>query len=1280
MQKLKRRNLILPCVILGTQLLLTTHCVAVESIKSVTCQENIVIPRMNIYIVKDESDFFHINIPSFSYLTGARFYDYFEEENLIASILSSDDFTIFEGYRDDNIKISSDLAVDKTNNLVYRSCGSLSFLNPIFGDKALIQCDKLTIHESFEVESLKIFCNELKNLHSLTVTGVSQISVLKVNKFVNEGRVQMKSKVHLEYAGLTNISRGELLFFDDCLFLSTGYFVNKGNWQALKNVIMRGGTFRNQDAGKVEIFGSARLEDITLFHNECRENGIWRVDKDFYFQGTDYLSADSSVSRIGGIWEHHSKKLDLQGSITAGRLAAFDIAGLANFCCRIKAGSMRVFAKSDITANARARFEINHHFLLDTKETLDFDSRLVITGKVPCSSIESKYGKGIFFSAKKFLNKGNLVRATSGCIELQSGGGIIHNGFTSAERGNAVLTSKRDTLLRKDTYITAEQIRFEARNFSNQGTVASRDYIGITADTVENKGRIRTQGTLQVEAKGSVHNSRSGEINAGSTFIRTKGDIDNKGIIRVEDFLSLRGFSILNQGYICGKNIQLDANLVIANIGGMIDASGQVTMNSPFVMNLFGYIQAKSLTVNALFDMNIGARAAQNMTINALISLNAGLDLPTIPTEIEDVLNAQNLEKGAKFLINTFAPPGVSHITNILFALKNMPQLYAKANALLQTAESFKDGRDVEICDLIPLICGAKDLLVQSWGLANSVSASLQKAHDSLIPQLRPASGEEASLKASEPKSGPFLDFAQNQFSSMDTQTILTSVIGLVGPHQETNTLFNANLGVNLGVNINENSCWTYRQGITRAVNYTSYSAFGSNIQNVTTCNANISSSGDVKLKNTIASSTLTVDSHNIDARDVHAGHTRMNASSTLTGENLSATTKLNLKAKADMYLSGVIVAEDHVSAKAGGYMEAENSKISAEKVTIFGMEGVRHGAIDGRNVAVRAPLGKVSGNQTLPNGSMVIEGKNLCVKDNLERLLRGLDKMEKFFNPDGRFYYNKFLQELGIETTRDGLSFSDLQQALVAKGFSFEQLEGMPTNSDLERLESLNGKKASIIIPGIDGHPDHIMSLEKGENGHWYALDNDGRKIPFNTISNSILVIPNSSGQQSANILKDAYVGAEEVIRYETQTEALKNALKCIIHNKDCEKVINNPSYDQELAIEPHKGSLSADKIGYERITGFKIVKRGIDERDGTSYERIIGMIRHDYDPIKGPHFNIQYATTDATGRRIDNKFAYRYGDPENSFEHSSFIDRLNDPKDNTRNIYNKILSASRK
>ena len=83
---------------------------------------------------------------------------------------------------------------------------------------------------------------------------------------------------------------------------------------------------------------------------------------------------------------------------------------------------------------------------MDTKDTLDFDSRLVITAKVPSSSVENKYGKGIFFSAKRFLNKGNVVRATSGCIELQSGGGITNNGFTSAERGNAVLASKNKSV------------------------------------------------------------------------------------------------------------------------------------------------------------------------------------------------------------------------------------------------------------------------------------------------------------------------------------------------------------------------------------------------------------------------------------------------------------------------------------------------------------------------------------------------------------------------------------------------------------------------------------------------------------------------------------------------------------------------------------------------------------------------------------------------------------------------------------------------------------------
>ncbi|MFI0477898.1 MAG: hypothetical protein ACH349_02055 [Candidatus Rhabdochlamydia sp.] len=1195
MKKLKKIiNLRLACAILSTQLLLTTQCVAVEN-EAVYRKEDLNIPRIRGNSARDQAGVFQIRLPCFSYLTGSCIYDYFDDkQSCLASVLVSNDLTVFEGYHE-NINIVASSAAEKIKSFVCRSKGNLSFSNPVFAENTLVQCENLTLHALFEIGSLKMFCEELENLASLIVTGNEELNVLKIKKITNTGKVQIKGKSHLEYERLTN--RGELFLDSDCLFKceDTGFMLNKGSWQVSKNVIMQGGTFRNQDAGKVEILGSARLENITLFHNECRENGAWRVDKDFYFQGLRYLSADSSITRIGGIWEHHSEGLDLQGLITAGRLAAFDIAGLANFCCRIEAGTMRVFARSDIRSNARAQFKINHHFLLDTKDTLDFDSRL-ITGKVPCSSIESKYGKGIFFSAKRFLNKGNVVRAASGCIELKSGGGINHNGFTSAERGNAVLTSKRDMLLRKDTYITAEQIRFEARNFSNQGTVASRDYIGITADTVANEGRITTQGRLQVDAKGSVHNTRSGEIKAGSAFIRTKGDIDNKGSIRVEDFLALRGFSILNQGYICGKNIQLDANLLIANVGGMIDASGQVTMNSPFVMNLFGYVQAKNLTINALFDMNIGARAAQNMTINALISLNAGLDLPTIPTEIEDVLNAQNLEKGAKFLINTFAPPGVSHVANILFALKNIPQLYAKANTLLQTAESFKDGRDVEICDLIPLICGAKDLLVQSWGLTNSVSASLQKAHDSLTPQLRSTSAEEASLKAPEPESSPFLDFAQNQFSSMDTQTILTSAIGLLGPHQEINTLFNASLGVNLGVNISENTGWTYRQGVTGAVNFTSYSAFGSNIQGITASSINVSSSADVKLEQSSASSTLNVTGRNIEARDVRSGQSTMKASSSLTGENLYANTRLDLEAQEDMRLSGKISARDKLSAKAGGYMEAAESKISAEDVSIFGMEGVKHGAVDSQNVTISAPLGRVSGNNPLPDGTRIVEGQNLCVKDNLERLLKGLDKMEKFFNSDGRFYYNKFLQELGIETTREGLSFSDLQQALATKGFSFEQLEGMPTTHEIARLEALNGEKASVIVPGTDGHSDHMMGLEKGENGQWYAVDNDSRKILFSSISNPILVMPDRSGQQSTTISRDTYVGMDKLFttedgRYWLEEGDNRKGLTHIIERKHGEDFVK--AHDRR---NDNNNSTEAQKVTEELKT---IINHGLSNPD---------------------------------------------------------------------------------
>ena len=138
MKKLKKIiNLRLACAILSTQLLLTTQCVAVEN-EAVYRKEDLNIPRIRGNSARDQAGVFQIRLPCFSYLTGSCIYDYFDDkQSCLASVLVSNDLTVFEGYHE-NINIVASSAAEKIKSVVCRSKGNLSFSNPVFAENTLV--------------------------------------------------------------------------------------------------------------------------------------------------------------------------------------------------------------------------------------------------------------------------------------------------------------------------------------------------------------------------------------------------------------------------------------------------------------------------------------------------------------------------------------------------------------------------------------------------------------------------------------------------------------------------------------------------------------------------------------------------------------------------------------------------------------------------------------------------------------------------------------------------------------------------------------------------------------------------------------------------------------------------------------------------------------------------------------------------------------------------------------------------------------------------------------
>jgi hypothetical protein len=799
----------------------------------------------------------------------------------------------------------------------------------------------------------------------------SENSIVKAKLLSNLGKWEAQGKTDFS---LTEdlYNSGELRLLGNTT-LQSPLFSNYGKMAFMHSAILRGDSFNNDGVVFLEGFLDFSLSQDLLNqkkgnltgkgvlkgkYRNLHNKGKWHLEGTFVSEGTQLLNDHGAQWHIGDLWQHKSKDLILDGSVNAGALAIFDVEGSAKFSGFIHVGALQVSSDSSITCNRSSHFDITHHFSLKAKHSIDFDSqvldrraRMSETTSGGLKEHISSLPKGVFFTAGKYLKKDGRIVAEHGSVSLESGGQFRHLGLTESGLNSG------DSL-----FLTTEK-------------------------TLEIDGFLKSHKLLKINAEEDIKIKKGANLEAKKGELKAKKNIASEATINMQKSLATRSLYLTNQGTIKGKNLHFKTDRVFSNVLGGVIEGEDTKIDALISVNSLAYMTSRNLTINSALDLNLGGvRSAFNARINSLVTINGGLNLPRIDSW-EDAFTGENLKNAGHSLFTTFAPQSFCLLYNVGRSLWRLPELWRQTKKLWNDMQSLKQQEDIGVSDFIPILCGFKDAAttaIQTYSGIKEVHKSYKEGKytkDTLKEWKNSSVASFESLRKLPKASyqayqqGKLLDHLTT-FKDPALSTLGT-VVGSFGPHYNTDSFLNLNMGANLGVNGYERSLATYNYGFNGFANtYTLDTAYGEN-------------------KGVLASSRLRVEGYrgydnegklfgfkgSVHGGDIHLGgqvgfYGSFSASGnnvvvdgTHKGEELSYNAKENLTTIAGSSITGdVVVAKAGNRASIGGEVNGKKyaQVFGAQETTVTST-----GAVKGekeRHVGIDFQAAKNEASQVLKN------------------------------------------------------------------------------------------------------------------------------------------------------------------------------------------------------------------------------------------------------------------------------------------------------------------------
>lgn len=201
----------------------------------------------------------------------------------------------------------------------------------------------------------------------------------------------------------------------------------------------------------------------------------------------------------------------------------------------------------------------------------------------------------------------------------------------SAQAQDRLTADLTGDMLNSGLLLSQDRFDLTAAHILNQGTLAA-DKVVLTTPELTNSGLLQGNSHLQL-AIPNISNLASGKLVSGGALELALDQLDNAGLLQVNDDLSLTGLQFTNQGSILANNLNLDVQGGLVNQqGGQLVARENATFRSQSVNNA-GVLAGNTLAVDS-----------GTLTHSGIMQGNTGLTLNS--TVLNVLAGAQLLSDG----------------------------------------------------------------------------------------------------------------------------------------------------------------------------------------------------------------------------------------------------------------------------------------------------------------------------------------------------------------------------------------------------------------------------------------------------------------------------------------------------------------------------------------------------------------------------------------------------------------------------------------------------------
>ncbi|MCW6569758.1 hemagglutinin repeat-containing protein [Yersinia ruckeri] len=498
------------------------------------------------------------------------------------------------------------------------------------------------------------------SLNGMALSNAGQLAAdqltLNTNSIANSGTLQGDSALAIKAAEATN--RGRILT-GGSLNLIADTLTNAGTMQAAMMVLSLAKQFSNQQNGSVNASGSLALATPQFSNDGLLAATTLTLDTTALFntgtlQGSRQLNIGTStldnqlgsVLLSGGALTIRADSLTNSGLLQSQTLDLSTQEWLNN-------GN----ALSEQTASLKVANTLTNQGKILGQQGITVSAGSVDNAGWLAATVLSVVGdvinKGLVQGSQSLQLSGTHLNnaatgqmLSSGALRLE-GQQLVNQGALqgqqlavkaqtwqnsgSAQAQDRLTADLTGDMLNSGLLLSQDRFDLTAAHILNQGTLAA-DKVVLTAPLLTNSGLLQGNSHLLL-AIPHISNLASGKLVSGGALELALDQLDNAGLLQVNDDLSLTGLQFTNQGSILANNLNLNVQGALVNQqGGQLVARENATFRSQSVNNA-GVLAGNTLAVDS-----------GTVTHSGIMQGNAGLTLNS--TALNVLAGAQLLSDG----------------------------------------------------------------------------------------------------------------------------------------------------------------------------------------------------------------------------------------------------------------------------------------------------------------------------------------------------------------------------------------------------------------------------------------------------------------------------------------------------------------------------------------------------------------------------------------------------------------------------------------------------------